>query len=73
MAAQNPGLHRHAIFKILTTAAAIYENTPDQMLSHKRGFNILFGSEFDLYSQCAFIAFMKKLWLLLALVVIVAS
>jgi hypothetical protein len=43
------------------------------MLCYKRGFNILFGGEFDLYSQCAFIAFMKKLWLLFALVVIVAS
>ena len=60
MAAQNPGLHRHAILKMLTTAAAIYENTPDQMLSHKRDFNILFGSEFDLYSQFPFCSIHEK-------------
>ena len=51
MAAQNPGLPRHAIFKMLTIAASIYENMLGEMLGHKRGFNILFGSEFDLYSQ----------------------
>ena len=34
---------------------------------------MLFQSEFDLYSQFPSIAFMKKLWLLFALIVIVAS
>ena len=73
MAAQNPGLPRHVIFKMLTIAASIYENMLGEMLGHKRAFNILFRSEFDLYSQFTFITFMKKLWLLFALVVIVAS
>ncbi len=35
--------------------------------------NILIESEFDLYSQLSSIAIMKKLWLLLALVIIVAA
>ncbi len=36
-------------------------------------FNMLIRSEFDLYSQVPLITFMNKLWLLFAMVVIVAS
>jgi hypothetical protein len=72
MAAQKSGLPRRDIFKMLTTAASIYENMLGELLGHKRTLTYSLGVSLT-YIQFAFIAFMKKLWLLLALVVIVAS